>query len=182
MLFSCLVCLLSQQSTLSWLLIHRTPNQCHASLRKKTQETDVSQFSFACNHYVIANKMQPNIVYPQGSNDSINNSHQRLRSHIFDSQSELPPGGKSSLVHVMCLCPKAPGLRCQGYGHQRHNTALWDGHLTTWPLLSIPGFQGHAHIFAHVLSGWWPPLVWSQWQDDLAVIMSSLTPVCPLIP
>lgn len=36
MSFSCSVCLPSQQSTSSWLLIHRMQNQYHTSLRKQT--------------------------------------------------------------------------------------------------------------------------------------------------
>lgn len=67
----------------------------------------------------------------RGSADSINNSHQRLRSHVFDSQSDFPSEDKSSLVHVMRLCPEAPGVCRPGYDHQRNNAALRDGHLAT---------------------------------------------------
>lgn len=81
----------------------------------------------------MANKMQPVLVCTlRGAmiQSTFPTSPEDIASLTANQTSLL--GDKGSSVHVMCLCPQAPGLRCQGYGHQRRNNkALRDGHFTT---------------------------------------------------
>lgn len=95
-------------------------------------------------------------------------------------------------VYCLCVClrPKPPGHCCQGYACQRHNrvSPLW------WPFRDVTSYfppcaqtpthiHTHTHVYTHTAPlADAPGLLWSWWQMELAVITSSLTSACSVIP
>lgn len=91
-------------------------------------------------------------------------------------------------VRMCALCPKPPGHHCQGCASQRRDRVS----PLRWPFRDVTSYfpprthtHTHTHKYIHTHSTSRvvaPGLLWSRWQMELAVIMSSLTPACSVIP
>lgn len=90
-------------------------------------------------------------------------------------------------VYTVCVCvcvlnPQAIAVRDMAVKGTT-GFLLCDGHLGMWPPISPPWTHTHTHVYTHTAPlADAPGLLWSWWQMELAVITSSLTSACSVIP